>query len=405
MTAALILGVSAGQDRLQFHPFERPSEFPDRSIAWVAALDPAMHRPFLDAAPRLIAEMPRGLRALTVLVPRLAPPTHGARHDGMASSFVCSAGLFRSLLRGQPPSPPAPLTFALLYAIMNGRLSARRVAVRQLPLKEESPSPAGKPLPVSLIMAHRGTVRHLDRALDYIAKAAQAKMKVRVGLDLDAIDRYGRLMARFPDVQFFRISQAPAGPYVIRQLLVDHGREPLIAFHDSDDISCFDRFTALTREMSATGCDLIGCHELRFHELDREVTILRFPVDASSSLRAAPNHVMLHPSSMIGRAAFHAAGGFSTDRKIANDTQFLLRACFNIRIRNIDGFYYIRRKHPAALTVAPETCLDHPVRAELLRVWHRDFTEIKHGRMALADSSLRAIPSERDHRLIRVPRR
>src|SRR5260370_20235419 len=128
--------------------------------------------------------------------------------------------------------------------------------------------------------------------------------------------------------------------------------------------------------------------------------IVGFPLDVSAALRSGPSHVLWPPSSIVRRRAFFRAGGFSTDRGFGNDTQFLLRAFFKMRIRNIDDFYYIRRKHPNALTVAPSTCLELPLRVQLNKTWNADFEAVRQGRMALAQSSLRAIPSDLDHSLI-----
>jgi hypothetical protein len=399
----MILGLDADGRRLRASRMRNLQRLEDAGVEWVAVVDSEMQSVFRAAAVRLVAEMPRGKRSMTILVSRREPPKHGARIDGNASSFICSASVFQSLMRQESLTDHSRLTFAVLFAVMNNKIAVDHIAIRQLPLDEAIQSAAAaERRRIALIMAHRGKVRHLGCALSYIGKAACPKMTVRIGLDVDKVDAYRKLVARYPEVQFFRVTSPATGPYVIRQLLASRSRAPLIAFHDSDDVSCFDRFTALTREMAATDCDLIGCHELRVHELDREVTVMRFPLDVSGSLRGGPEHSMLHPSSMIRRKAFFEAGGFSTDRVFSNDTQFLLRACFNINIRNVDGFYYIRRKHADALTVAPATCLEHPVRAELLRRWHKDFAEVRQGRMLLGDSSLRAIPAERKHHLIRV---
>jgi len=401
MTAPIILGLRTEGRRLLARRFKKHQQLDTESFEWVGVLGPGLHELFASSACGLVANMPPGTRSVSILVPRMEPPSNGSRFDGTASSFICSSSVFRSLMRLEPRAG-TELTFALLHAIMNGKISADRLLVRQLPL-ETRITPAIKHQAISLIMAHRGRVRHLATALSYIEKAAHPGLSVRVGLDVDDLDSYRKLFFRNSSVEFFTASTAPVGPYVIRQLLANRCRSPLIVFHDSDDISCFDRFTVLAREMASTDCDLLGCHELRVDELSKEVAILRFPVDVSDSLRVNPSHVLWHPSSMVRRSAFFKAGGFSTDRVIANDTQFLLRAFFNIRIRNVDGFHYIRRKHKGALTVAAATCLEHPLRVQLNRLWNKDFQAVQLGKMTLAQSSLRPIAADVKHRLIRVP--
>ena len=92
---------------------------------------------------------------------------------------------------------------------------------------------------------------------------------------------------------------------------------------------------------------------------------------------------------MTYRSVFFDLGGLSTDLVIANDTQFLLRAHFNSSIRNVDEFLYIRRRHAASLTNAPETVFDNPLRRRLSSAWTHDFDAIKRGELKIEDSSLR----------------
>jgi hypothetical protein len=102
-----------------------------------------------------------------------------------------------------------------------------------------------------------------------------------------------------------------------------------------------------------------------------------------------PGHSLLHGTGVIRRESFFRAGGLSTDQRVANDTQFLFRAYFNLRIRNVDAFLYVRRRHPDSLTEHPHTGIRLPLRSELDRAWRADFYEIKKGRLALEASSLR----------------
>jgi hypothetical protein len=92
---------------------------------------------------------------------------------------------------------------------------------------------------------------------------------------------------------------------------------------------------------------------------------------------------------MTHRSAFFNAGGLSTNLIIASDTQFLLRAYFSGSIRNVDEFLYIRRRHAASLTNAPETIYDNPLRRRLSGEWTDDFNAIKRGDLKMENSSLR----------------
>jgi hypothetical protein len=87
---------------------------------------------------------------------------------------------------------------------------------------------------------------------------------------------------------------------------------------------------------------------------------------------------------------------------VANDTQFLFRAFFSMKIRNVNAFLYIRRTHANALTVAAATANGIPLRIELDRQWRADFQRVKEGQITVAESSLRQMRSATRHRLVRL---
>ena len=156
--------------------------------------------------------------------------------------------------------------------------------------------------------------------------------------------------------------------------------------------------------------EVVGSHELRVDELARSVEVYRFPLDASAAL-ALPgsterndraNEPLLHPTVTMVRSGFVRAGGFSTNRKIANDTQFMLRAYFSLRMRNVDSFLYIRRRHPSALTVVKETALGTPLRHYLGTTWGADFEAVKSGKVKIEETSLWPRLSPVTHRLTRL---
>jgi hypothetical protein len=202
------------------------------------------------------------------------------------------------------------------------------------------------------------------------------------------VSDYGAIIAAHAGNDYYQAASPPVGPYFVRQALAERSREEVLAFHDSDDLSCWDRFGCLEAERARTGCDLIGSNELRFDELEGDVTAFRYPLDASAALGMAPGHALFFPTSMITRAGFFRAGGLSTDRAFAYDTQFLLRAFFSLKIRNVDKFLYVRRRRAGSLTTSPETGMGTPIRERLAARWEHDFEEVKSGRLTLEGSSL-----------------
>jgi hypothetical protein len=335
-------------------------------------------------------EVPAGESAFITLVPRAAPPLIDPIYCDPVSSFLCSSGAFARFAALGIDCRARTLCFAVLRAIARGDIEVDRLLVRQIPCRGrelQGRETAAK----ALVLPHRGDAGYLRAALKYAGKSAGNSLTVRVGLDVEDGAEYAAFPEEFPDVEFFQFSPAPVGPYVIRQELAERSPEPFLTLQDSDDLSCYDRFTTLGDTLAETGCDIVGSHELCLDEIRSLVQPVRFPLDCSAALALCANHALLHATLMTHRRAFFDAGGLSTHLIIANDTQFLLRAYFNCGIRNVDEFLYVRRRHAASLTSAPETVYDNPLRRSLNSEWTRDFDAIKRGELKLEDSSLRRL--------------
>jgi len=372
-------------------------------IELVAAIGPELIAAFEADAVPLRAELPAGGDPLIFLVKRSAPPLKRVRADGIVDALVAGAGLLRSRSLGAIDANVRieDLCYRVLFAVGAGEADASALLVRQLPYPADwSLTRVGPEARAALIMAHRGSVDYLKTALRYIARNAGLPVKVRVGLDVERPEAYAALAG---SAEFYYVRPAPCGPYVVRQELVQRSLEPAFIWQDSDDLPCSDRFVRLWAELESSGCGMVGSHELKLDEISGLVQAWRYPLDVSASLNIEAHHALLHPTSIVRRDAFHRAGGFSTDRRFSNDSQFLLRSHFSMKIRNLDEFLYIRRRHPVALTEAPDTNLRLPVRRQLRHMWNADFAAVKSGTMKLADSSLRPIAGTRRYRFERLP--
>jgi hypothetical protein len=399
-----VAGFTAGHELSMECSAASPFALADPKIDVFVVLDPETREALGEALPSVLEEFSPGQSALIFLLPWQTPPETHMRDDGPVYSFACSASLLRSLAEERDNSSIARLSFEILSAVADGVVHVDKLLVRHFPRPEAPrPSPA-EPPSTAVIMAHRGKPTHLAAALRYLQKAAGGEMNIRVGLDVDEPRGYEDLILVHPAIEFYCTRPAALGPYVIRDELTGRSCEPLFLFHDSDDLSCSDRFPVLYTAMIATGCDLIGSHELKLDEMCCEVRAFRFPLDVSGALLREIAHPLQHPTSMIKRDAFRRAGGFSTDRRISNDTQFLLRAHFSMRIRNADAFVYVRRKHEAALTEAPDTGMHMPIRRWLKQTWSADFRAVKNGELQLNDSSLRRVAGVIDYEFERLPR-
>jgi hypothetical protein len=375
----------------------------DHPVDAVAILEEGLAGAFDRSLETLWQEAPPGESTFIVLVPRREAPRIDPYYGDPVSSFLCSPAVFAAFLALRRECSSENICFTVLHAIANGEIAVDRLLVRQLPdtthrARREHVTPK------ALIMPHRGDPGYLRTALNYLSRIAGNSLKVRVGLDVEDASPYGDLAKEFPAMEFFHASPSPVGPYVIRQELAERSTEPLLSLQDSDDLSCYDRFTALSEALDETGCDMAGSQELCLDEIRSVIHPVWYPTDPSDGLAIRANHALLHATMMTRRQAFFESGGLSTHHVFANDTQFILRAFFSMKIRNVDEMLYIRRRHATSLTNAPDTNFANPLRLTLDREWSRDFEAIKRGEMKLENSSLRPMRRERPYRLERLAR-
>jgi hypothetical protein len=372
------------------HLLQRDGADLDDSTTAVAFLSRSLMPAFRASVGALACEMALAPATVVVLVPWKDPPEQGTRSDGLIDSFLCDGATFRTLRERMTSLPPERSCFSLLEAILNHRMPIDRLVVRQLPYHHR-PARICRDDRIALIMAHRGNPQHLAIALQSIHRADHAaQVTPRVGLDEepDALHAYRHMRAQFPRASFCHVDPAPAGLFVVRQHFLECAHEDVFCLQDSDDFSCSDRFVAQLDELHATKSDVVGCHELRVDEMTGQVEALRLPLDVQKALRLGYSESLLNGTAIGFRRAVLSAGGYSTDQRIANDTQFMLRAYFLLRMRNIDGFYYLRRRHNAALTMAPATGFGTPLRESLRSTWAADFEAVLKGHLRLEDSSL-----------------
>jgi hypothetical protein len=366
----------------------------------VLFLEGSLCAAFDESLTSLWNDVPEKESTFMVLVPRDDAPQIDPAFGEPVTSFLCSASLWKQYLALDVDCWPQTILFAFLRAIAYAAIHVDRLLVRQIP-ERKVPTPSHDSIPKALLMPHRGDARHLRAALYSISQAAGNSLSVRVGLDVDDTSEHSGLASAHPGVKFFHASPAPVGPYVIRQELAERSAEPLICFQDSDDLSCYDRFATLSGALVETGCGIVGSQELCLDEIRAMVYPVRYPIDSSAALATRSNHVLLHATLMATRNAFFECGGLSTNLMIASDSQFTLRAFFKTSIRNVDEFLYIRRRHAASLTNAPETAHGNPFRCALGDRWNADFEAVKNGKLKLENSSLRRMKRSEPFRMER----
>lgn len=321
-----------------------------------------------------------------ILTPRREPPLTTASEDEYVFSFACHFQYLKEVIIQMDKSNllSTELLFDLLDQIINQNSAFEGLIIKQFPFELEKSIAVPN---YNVIIPHRGNNRYLRNLLSFIKQPEENS--IYVGIDQDITEDVAGLKTDYSNTSFYHFSPSPAGPYVIRNNLIDQCDADLIIFQDSDDIPCIDRFEKLSYHMHKNGCQMCGSHELRLDYYQRVVQAIRFPLDVMNALETAPQHPLLHPTSAILRKAFYDCGRLSEERVFANDTKFLLNSFFILEsIKNLNEFLYIRTKHPNSLTTSPDTMIGSTVRNHLLETWNDDFTKIKSGILNLENSSL-----------------
>jgi hypothetical protein len=370
---------------------------------YVAFVESSLVASFLRDCNRLLRELEGLPRAFVLLANRRKPPPKMRRDDGEVESFVCSARIAE-----QEWSSDSTESGSLCYRMFTrvvSKGSALSLLVRQLPMGRHTLPQGSEAIPsVVIIIPHGHSLGHLQLTLHHVHRMiSPSSMRTAVGLDVDDVGPYQSLKES-PNVDIYRrIADSRVGPYVFRQAMIDAAREELILFQDSDDIPCTDRVKSLAHCLTSMHADMVGSHEIEFDQIGHKLKVYRYPLCVSKVLlgRGSCTHGILKPepflhgTAMIRRDKFQLAGGLSTNRRIANDTQFLLRAALSLNIVNVDEFLYVRTVHKNALTVTAETRNGSTLRKNLSEQWQADFWKIRNEQMELSESSLKAVAADK----------
>ncbi len=239
-----------------------------------------------------------------------------------------------------------------------------------------------------VIIPHRGDSDDLEVALWYLKKQKVQPQKVSVCFDESVTERHFDMADKNQVVRFFVNFPSGVGPYPSRDVLARTTKEDVILFHDSDDISTFDRTATLINFLNKNNLDAVGSHELRIDKIEKKIVAVRFPINVTDKAKNNGQHSVFFPTTAIKKSAYLKAGGLSTVRKHSSDSQFYKRAYFFLNIKNVDEFLYIRVKRENSLTTGKSTALSSPVRKRLKTQWRTDFLKVKNSNISLLESTL-----------------
>lgn len=321
-----------------------------------------------------------------IITQKKEAPLYQVSNDEFIYSFSCNFQHFRKMIREQQQVNlfSENLLFELLDYIGHDNSCTNRIIVRQIPFGiEEIPNK----YTCDVIIPHKGNFAHLRNLIGVLNNIKN--INVFVGIDQPLTGHNLRFSDTNLNVCFYSFKPNPVGPYIIRNYLVDQGKSAIIAFQDSDDIPCADRFQRLSEHMTNHKIPLCGSHEIKMDYINRTIQAVRYPKNVNIALEKGPVHALLHPASAMLRETFYFCNRLSEDRIFANDSKFLYYCYFKIsNIQNIDEFLYIRRSHPGSLTTSSNTCIGSPLRTYLKNRWVVDFTLVKLGLLKLEESCL-----------------
>lgn len=326
-----------------------------------------------------------------LLTERHQLPKYSGWEQGELTSFISSWDLFHERLDQVEKLSHKKWAYFLISEVYELKIKPKRLEVIQLPLA----TPKGLPdndNKIHVILPHKGLAKDLEACLHSLESNPSSNYNVMVGFDdfEESPSQYRKLMETYDQCDFYQSEPSRTGPFVLREHLINELDDGLVLYQDSDDLSTSDRFDKLTKAITDND-QMIGSHEVVFDEIAETLKVRRFPLDVNLALKSKPAFPLLHSTAMTTVEGFRKVGGYSTDRKFANDTQFLYRCYFHLRIRNLDEFLYIRKIHKKSLTNVADHPLDGALRNQIGDTWRNDFIEVMNDRKELDETSLLAI--------------
>ena len=350
----------------------------------VGIVDPKVAH-LVDVAAALHVRAGGLANALTLIVDEIAPPLNDRSVGLEVTSFLASGAIAAALQGFREPFEH------WCYQLMEHVLAQIRVPceLRVVHKRDAEPPPLPSGATHEVVLPHCGPEDYLRLSLDSLLQQTQP---ANISVAIDQAEAGAGFLADIADktrVEAYQLAPCPVGPYVARHALSLRSRADAVAYQDSDDLSVPHRIASLAEAAVRSGAGIVGSHELQVHQARKKVYAVRYPLDVNASLlRAGANHQLLFPTSLVERDVIDRVGGFSTFRSYSLDVAFWLSASLTTKIINVDEFLYVRRRHPASLTMRPDIGTDSALRREIVACRRADFAAILGGRLSIGESSL-----------------
>lgn len=211
--------------------------------------------------------------------------------------------------------------------------------------------------PLAVILPHYDCDRYLGTAVASVLEQDFRDLTLIVVDDNSPGTGWREALRAFAADPRLVVYQSPrnVGPMRLDNAVLSTVRSRYVGFQDADDVSAPGRFRRQVSMLDAGRADIVGCHIEHIDEAGIPVGWRRMPRNGNLFMRLGRSTVMLHGSTVARREVFDRLGGYDASTRFGADTDFLLRASYLFRLRNVRHYLYRYRIWSGSLTQAPET--------------------------------------------------
>jgi glycosyltransferase involved in cell wall biosynthesis len=201
---------------------------------------------------------------------------------------------------------------------------------------------------VGVLVPHFGAEEYLAESVASLLRQDHGDLEVHVADDASPSERWLEVLAplRHDPRLFLWRSSANVGPYRLKNVLLARTDTPVIALQDADDRSHPQRLSRQLAYMQRTGADLVGCWARYIEPTGRVYSIGPVLPDINFWMRLGLSTTIRHPTAIMRRSLFDVLRGFDGSTKFGADQEFILRAAYLHKLRNLScALYDLRQTH------------------------------------------------------------
>jgi len=223
---------------------------------------------------------------------------------------------------------------------------------------------------IGVLVPHYGAEEYLAEAVTSLLRQDHRDIEVHVADDASPNERWLEVLAPLrhdPRLILWR-SSANVGPYRLKNVLLSRVDAPVIALQDADDRSHPQRLSRQLAHMERTGADLVGCWARYITPAGRAFAIGPVLPDINFWTRLGLSTTIRHATAIMRRSMFEVLRGFDGSTKFGADQEFILRAAYLYKLRNLACTLYDLRQTRGLLSRSQATGMRSEARR---RYWAR----------------------------------